>query len=167
MGPKDQQLPLTTEKGRAIIPERLKDFDAKEYFAVLATDDGGMPYTSLVSYALTPDLKTLLFATPKGTRKYANILHSGKVTLLIDNRSKRKDRLLKTEAITIIGTARPVRKGKAWDRLTELFLGKHPELEKFLYAPTTALIAVEIVRCVHVGHFQALSVWDPASTAEK
>lgn len=166
MATKDEQLPVTTEKGTAIIPEKLKDFDTKEYFAVLATDDAGMPYTSLISYALTPDLKTVIFATPKGTRKYANLLHSGKVSLLIDNRSRGEDRLVKTEAITIIGNARPVRKGKTWDRLAELFLEKHPDLEKFLHAPTTALIAVEIVRCVHVSHFQALSVWDPSGTAE-
>lgn len=162
MGTKREQVPVTTRKGTAVIPERLKDFDAKEYFAVLATDDGGNPYTSLISYALTPDLKTALFATPKGTRKYTNILHSARVALLVDNRSKGKDRLLKTEAMTIIGTAKLIRKGKTWDTLAEVFLRKHPDLAEFLNAPTTALIAVQIARCIHVGHFQALSVWEPA-----
>jgi nitroimidazol reductase NimA-like FMN-containing flavoprotein (pyridoxamine 5'-phosphate oxidase superfamily) len=160
METKKEQIPVMTLKGTVAIPERLKDLDAKENFAVLATDDAGLPYTSLISYALTPDLKIAIFATPKGTRKYRNILHSAQVALLIDNRSKSKHKLLKIEAITIIGTARHVRKGKKWGDLAEIFLKKHPDLEEFLHAPTTALIEVQIIQCVHVSHFQTLSVWD-------
>ncbi|OPY70218.1 MAG: Pyridoxamine 5'-phosphate oxidase [Syntrophorhabdus sp. PtaU1.Bin002] len=160
MGTKTEQVPVTTRKGTVAIPEKLREFDAKEYFGVLATDDAGIPYTSLISYALTPDLKTAIFATPKGTTKYRNILHSPQVALLIDNRSKGKHRLLKTEAITIMGAAKHVRKGKTWEKLAEIFLKKHPDLEAFLNSPTTALVAVQILRCIHVGHFQTLSVWD-------
>lgn len=160
MGTKKEQVPVTTRKGTIAIPDKLKDFDGEEYFAVLATDDAGSPYTSLISYALTPDLKIAIFATPRGTRKYKNILHSAQVALLIDNRSKSKRSLLKTEAITIIGTARQVRKGKRWEEFAEIFLRKHPQLKEFLYAPTTALISVQIIQCVHVSHFQTLSVWD-------
>ena len=160
MGTKREQVPVTTRKGTVAIPEKLKDFDEREYFAVLATDDAGSPYTSLISYAITPDLKMAIFATPKGTRKYRNILHSAQVALLIDNRSKSRRRLLKTEAITIIGAAKQVRKGKKWGDLAVIFLRKHPDLEEFLNAPTTALIAVQIIQCVHVGHFQTLSVWN-------
>ncbi|OPY75452.1 MAG: Pyridoxamine 5'-phosphate oxidase [Syntrophorhabdus sp. PtaU1.Bin153] len=160
METKKEQVPVTTRKGTAAIPEKLKDFDAKEFFAVLATNDAGIPYTSLISYALTPDLQMVIFVTPKGTSKYRNILRSAQVALLIDNRSKGKNSLMKTEAITIMGTAKPVRKGKTWEKLAEVFLKKHPDLEEFLNAPATALIAVEIIRCIHVGHFQELSVWE-------
>jgi len=160
MGAKREQVPATTRKGRVAIPERLKVFDAEEQFGVLATDDAGIPYTSLISYALTPDLKMAIFATPKGTRKYTNILHSAQVSILLDNRSKSKNRLLTTEAVTIIGIAKYVRRGKVWQELAEIFLRKHPDLEEFLNSPTTALIAVEISRYIHVGRFQTLSVWD-------
>ncbi len=160
MGATKEQIPVTTKKGTVVIPERLKDFDVKEDFAVLATDDNGSPYTSLISYALTPDLRMVIFATPKGTRKYKNILNSSRVALLIDNRSKSKHRLLETEAITVIGAAKYVRKGKKWDELSRIFLRKHPDLEEFIHASTTALMAVQIIECIHVGHFQTLSVWN-------
>jgi nitroimidazol reductase NimA-like FMN-containing flavoprotein (pyridoxamine 5'-phosphate oxidase superfamily) len=160
MGVNREQIPVTTKKGTVAIPGRLKDFDAQENFAVLATDDAGSPYASLISYALTPDLKMVIFATPKGTRKYRNILNSSQVALLIDNRSTRKHRLMETEAITVIGTAKNIRKGKKWDELSKIFLKKHPDLEEFLYAQTTALVAIEIIECVHVSHFQTLSVWN-------
>ncbi|HEY3277251.1 MAG TPA: pyridoxamine 5'-phosphate oxidase family protein [Syntrophorhabdaceae bacterium] len=160
MRARKEQIPVTTSKGTAAIPERLKAFDAKEYFGVLATDDGGQPYTSLISYALSPDLKRVIFATPKGTRKYSNILHSAQVAILIDNRSKGKNRVLETEAMTILGAAKRIRKGKTWEEFAGILMRKHPDLEGFLNAPTTALIAVEIIRCIHVGSFQTLSVWD-------
>jgi heme iron utilization protein len=155
-----EQIPVKTQKGAAAIPERLKVLNTQEYFAVLATDDGRRPYTSLVSFALTPDMKRIIFATPKKTRKYSNIIHSANVALLIDSRSKRKKSLMETEAITIIGMAKPVRKGKAWDEFAKIFLMKHPDLEEFINFSTTALMAVDIAQCVHVSRFQTVSVLD-------
>ena len=149
---------MKTQKGAAAIPERMKVLNAEEYFAVLATDDGRRPYTSLVVYAFTPDMKKIIFATPKNTRKYTNIIHSANVAFLIDNRSKGKKNLLGTEAITIIGMAKPVRKGKAWTELAKIFLMKHPDFEEFINSPSTALIAVDITQCVHVNRFQTVSV---------
>jgi hypothetical protein len=155
-----EQIPVKTQKGAAAIPERMKALNAEEYFAVLATDDSHRPYTSLVAYALTPDTKKIIFATPKKTRKYTNIISSANVSLLIDNRSKRKKNLLATEAITIIGLAKPIRKGKAWDEFAKIFLMKHPDLEEFINFSTTALLAVDIAQCVHVSRFQTVSVLD-------
>jgi heme iron utilization protein len=155
-----EQIPVKTQKGVAAIPERMKVLNAEEYFAVLATDDGHRPYTSLVAYALTPDTKRVIFATPKKTRKYTNIISSASVSFLIDNRSKRKKSLMGTEAITIIGLAKPIRKGKAWDELAKIFLLKHSDLEEFINFPTTALMVVDIAQCVHVSRFQTVSVLD-------
>jgi heme iron utilization protein len=155
-----EQIPVKTQKGSAAIPERLKAFNAEEHFAVLATDDGHRPYTSLVAYALSPDAKKIIFATPKKTRKYTNMISSANVSFLIDNRSKRKRNLMGTEAITIIGIAKPIRKGKAWDELAKIFLLKHSDLEEFINFPTTALMVVDIAQCVHVSRFQTVSVLD-------
>jgi heme iron utilization protein len=155
-----EKIPVKTQKGTALIPERLKALNAEEFFAVLATDDGRQPYTSLVSYALTPDMKKIIFATPKNTRKYTNIIHSANVALLVDNRSKTKKNLLETEAITIVGIAKPVRKGKARDELAKTFLMKHPDLNEFINSPATELIAIDIIQCVHVSRFQTVSVLD-------
>jgi len=83
-------IPSTTRKGAADVTRRLKAFDRKESFAVLATDDRGKPYTSLISFALTPDLRQVIFATPKGTRKFKNLTGTRDVALLIDNRSDQR-----------------------------------------------------------------------------
>jgi heme iron utilization protein len=160
MGKKFQAIPQQTQKGNVAVPRRLEALNAAEAFAVLATNNNGQPYTSLISYALTPDGKKIVFATPRKTSKYKNIIRSERVALLIDNRSPQGKKFLATEAVTVIGKARPVRKGKAWKELAEIFLTKHPGLDEFLHSSTTALVAVEIIQCIHVGHFQTVSVWN-------
>lgn len=156
-----RDIPKKTSKGVVSVPDRLKLFDKNERFAVLATDDRGRPYASLVSYAVTPDLKKVIFATPRETQKYRNIIQARDVSLLIDNRGKAGSKgIMEAEAITIIGVAKPLRRGETWEKMAGIFLKKHPGLEEFIKATSTALIVVEAVRCIHVGHFQTVSVWD-------
>ncbi len=160
MAVNEKKLPVETRKGSIEIPERIRALDKSEHFAVLATTDGGEPYASLVAYAFTPDLRTLIFATPRKTQKYRNIRASGRVALLIDSRSKKRKDLLGAEAMTVMGAARTVRRGPAWDGLAAVFLEKHPALKEFIGSPSTALVAVDLVRCVHVSAFQTVTVWE-------
>jgi len=154
------RVPTKTQKGTITIPERLKELNRTEYCAVLATLNKGHPYTSLVNFAFTPDYQTVLFATPKATSKYRNILNMHTVALLIDNRSKSSKNFMGIEAVTIIGTAHPVRRGKRWDSLVKIYITKHPLLEEFVRSPSTALITLKIERCIHVSQFQTITVWD-------
>jgi hypothetical protein len=156
---KKSTIPKTTSEGSASIPERLKLLDRTQAFAVLATEDAGRPYTSLVAFALSPDLTKVLFATPKATRKYRNILKGKHVALLIDDRSRRGKALLQAEALTILGSAAPLKRGHARDELAAIFVRKHPDLEEFVQSSTTALVSVAIRECVHVSQFQTVSVW--------
>ena len=45
-----------------------------ELFAVLATKAPEYPYTNLVAFAATEDLKKLLFVTTRSTRKYLYLI---------------------------------------------------------------------------------------------
>jgi nitroimidazol reductase NimA-like FMN-containing flavoprotein (pyridoxamine 5'-phosphate oxidase superfamily) len=155
-----ETVPSTTQKGTVFVPDRLRRLNRKEYSAVLATDDEGRPYTSLVNFALMPDCKTVIFATPRATRKYRNMIRTKSVALLIDNRSGKTKNLMDTEAVTIIGIARPLRKGKKWNAFAEIYCKKHPDLAEFVNSPSTALMVVDATRCIHVSRFQTISVWD-------
>lgn len=156
-----EDIPTETRKGTVSVRHRLQAFDKGQRFAVLATNDSGRPYTSLVAYALTPDLTKVIFPTPKKTQKYRNILQAGDVALLIDNRGAGgKKGIMEAEAVTIVGVARPLRRGKAWEEMAGIFVKKHPGLEGFIRAETTALVIVEASRCIHVGRFQTVSVWE-------
>ncbi len=153
-------IPYSTLKGNISIPERLKVLDRKVLHAVLATEAHGQPYPSLVTYALLPNLKGVVFATPKRTFKYKNILKNSRVALLIDTRSNSDKDFLAAEAITLIGKARTVRRSKRWRELAELLIHKHPALSGFIKSPSTALILVDVNHCYHVSRFQTVSTWD-------
>jgi nitroimidazol reductase NimA-like FMN-containing flavoprotein (pyridoxamine 5'-phosphate oxidase superfamily) len=64
----------------------VKNLSATQRSAVLATQEGGQPYLSLMAFAATPDLTTIILATARGTRKHANLMAEPGVALLIDNR---------------------------------------------------------------------------------
>lgn len=144
------------------VPERLRMLDGIERFGVLATQEEGKSYASLVAYALSPDLKTVIFATPKNTRKYKNIVKADEIALLLDNRSQPSP-ITKAEAITLTGRAELLRKGRERDEMTALYLFKHPDLKDFVESPSTALIALRINEAVHVGNFQTITTWQPDS----
>jgi nitroimidazol reductase NimA-like FMN-containing flavoprotein (pyridoxamine 5'-phosphate oxidase superfamily) len=155
-----KHIPSKTTNGSVSVSNRLRALNKNQHFGVLATNDRGKPYTSLISFAMTPDLKRIIFATPKETSKYKNIMNTKEVAILIDNRSSTQKKLMATEAVTIIGTAQSVRRGKVHDALAGIYIKKHPDLEEFIKSDTTALIVVEATRCIHVGKFQTISVWN-------
>ncbi len=154
-------MPFTKKAGDVNVPERLRLLDKKQLHAALATVSSDQPYTSLVAYALTHDLDGALFATPRETSKYKNIMNNRNVSLLIDTRSNSSKGYMQSEAVTILGIAAPVRRGRRWEELASLFIKKHPQLEGFLNAPSTTLVFVSFRKVLHAGSFQKVTVWEP------
>lgn len=153
-------LPDEPVRGSADVPERLRALDRSQLHAVLSTAAGVEPYSSLVAFALTPDSRGLVFATPKASRKYRNILANENVSLLIDTRSNAAPDYLRAEALTVEGTARPVRRGRRREELSRLLAEKHPTLSDFLLSEGTSLILVDIKRCSHVTGFKHVTRWE-------
>jgi general stress protein 26 len=154
-----KSLPSRTTRGTVSALQRLKDFDVMQLHAVLATESGGQPYTSMLAYALTPDCRGIVFTTPKSTRKYRNIVHNSRVSLLIDTRSNTQKDYLSAEAITVLGDAHPVRRGPRWNELSNLLIRKHPKLAGIMDDPETKIILIEIRHCIHISRFQTVSEW--------
>ena len=150
-------IPVAVQKGSADVLKRLAALNDLQPHAVLATVSDNAPYTSLVAYAITPDLKSIIFATPRKTRKYMNIIKNTNVCLMIDSRSNTKSDYMKAESISILGSAHIIKKGAKREYLTKMFLKKHPRLKGFVNAASTALILVRIIKCIHVNSFQILS----------
>ncbi len=155
----NKRIPFTKTAGDANVIERLRFLNAQERHAALATDAGGRPYLSLVAYALTPEMDGALFATPKKTTKYRNILENSNVSLLIDTRSNTAEGYMSSEAATIVGNALLVRRGRRRDELARLFVRKHPRLSEFVAAPSTALILIKFQKVIHTGEFQKVTEW--------
>jgi nitroimidazol reductase NimA-like FMN-containing flavoprotein (pyridoxamine 5'-phosphate oxidase superfamily) len=131
----------------------LEDLLRSQKLGVLATQKAGQPYTSLVAFAATEDLKQLVFATTRSTRKYANLIDDSRVALLIDNRSNRDSDIHAAAAVTATGEADEVpaeeRKG-----LEVIYLAKHPHLKDFVSSPSCALVRIKTDTYYFVRRFQ-------------
>jgi nitroimidazol reductase NimA-like FMN-containing flavoprotein (pyridoxamine 5'-phosphate oxidase superfamily) len=131
----------------------LTELFTSQQLAVLATQGGGQPYSSLVAFAATDDLRHLLFATTRATRKYANLSGESRVAMLVDNRSNQDSDFHNAVAVTAIGRAEEVEDHEK-ERLLRFYLNKHPYLQEFVTAPTCALLRVRVERYYLVSRFQ-------------
>ena len=119
----------------------LRKIVANQRFGVLATLNNQQPYSNLVAFAASADLRHIVFATNSNTQKYRNILSNNKVALLIDNRSNIRSDFAKGLAITALGIASEI-KGDRNEKLVQLYLERHESLADFLMRQDTAVISV-------------------------
>jgi heme iron utilization protein len=136
--------------------QALKELFDGQRFAVLATQYKGQPYGSLVAFAATENLGSILFPTKRGTRKFANLAEDGRVALVMDNRSNEASDLEAATAATAVGVAQECR-GEERQRLEAYYLGKHPQMAGFLREADCALVRVEVERYVLVRQFQEVT----------
>ena len=149
------EVPIVLKSIRALVHH--------EPFAVLCTQAGGQPYGSLVAFAFSEDLKSFVFATPMATRKYRLLSECDHVALLVDNRGRFPDDMMKVSAVTVTGRASQVEPDADFQQGADLLTARHPYLKTFVQAPSTALFRVDVVRYLHVTRFQEVRQWIPAS----
>ena len=121
--------------------ELLRQTVGAQRFAVLATLSNQQPYINLVAFAVSDDLRQIVFATNRNTQKYRNILLYDRVALLIDTRSNNLSDFIEALAITALGVADELT-GDESDKLVQSYLDKHPSLGEFLQRPDVAIIRV-------------------------
>ncbi len=135
----------------------LVELFASQRSAVLATQEGGQPYCSLMAFAATEDLRSLLFATRRATRKYANLAADPRAALLADNRTNQASDTEAALAVTAVGRAEEVGPAEK-DRLLGIYLAKHPHLKSFLASEDCALMRLRVASYYIVSHFQEVQV---------
>lgn len=131
----------------------LRQLLAAQNLAVLSTHHEGQPYASLVAFVAAEELKQIVFATARTTRKFSNLQADPRVAVLIDSRTNQPCDFHQAIAVTATGRAEEL-SGIERERLTALFLVKHPHLEDFLRAPTCALIRIHVQCYYLVSRFQ-------------
>jgi len=127
--------------------------------AVLSTRGEEYPHACLVAFTFTPDLVSIVFATSRTSRKYDNIQRDGRASILVDTRTNEEDDFHKAAAVSAQGSIEELT-GAGVDRIEELFLERHPYLESFLSAPTTALMGMKVSSYALVSRFQNVLLLD-------
>lgn len=133
--------------------ELIRDLLKKQSLGVLATCRDNAPYTSLVGFSVSGDLREVYFATHRATRKYANLDANEHVSLLVENTLNLSEDFRNAAALTIIGNAEEVAPADL-ELPRQSFLAKHPMLIDFIDAPGCALIRIRVERYSLVRRFQ-------------
>lgn len=131
----------------------LKNLLATQNLAVLATHGDGQPYTSLVAFVSSDDLRELYFVTSAATRKFANLEAHPRAAMMMDNRSNSPADIAHAMAATATGDVE-IAAGKEREILTEKYLAKHPHLSEFVKSPSTRLIKFHVACYYVVTRFQ-------------
>ena len=138
------------------VKERIRLLFQTQKLAVLSTDDKGQPYSSLVAFAGSQDLKRILFATARTTRKFANIVNNRRVALMINNSVNQEADFHHAMAVTVTGRAIELT-GSEKIRYQEVYLKKHPYLQDFVSAPTCAMVCIRPAHYYLVENFQTVT----------
>lgn len=133
--------------------EQIKILFESQKFAVLSTQKSHQPYASLVGFASTADLGQIIFLTPNTTRKYDNLVNNPQAAILINDSMNLPDDICKAVSVTATGTAVTV-EGHDKQKLLDIYLKKHPNLQDFSNAPTTALVSLNVESYFMVNRFQ-------------
>ncbi len=137
---------------------RLRHLLETQKYAVLATDNHGQPYTSLMAYSITDDLRAFILMTERGRLKYENLMTNPRVAIMIDNRENLGSDLAATIAVTAQGVADEI-SGDARDAARACCLVRHPALQSFADSPSCAFIRIQVTSYVIVRQFQDVTEW--------
>ncbi|MDP1526177.1 MAG: pyridoxamine 5'-phosphate oxidase family protein [Rhodocyclaceae bacterium] len=137
---------------------RLRHLLETQKYAVLATDNHGQPYTSLMAYSITDDLRAFILMTERGRLKYENLMSNPRVAIMIDNRENLGSDLNATLAVTSLGVAEEI-SSEGGDAARAFCLARHPALQSFAESPNCAFIRIQVTSYVIVQQFQDVIEW--------
>jgi nitroimidazol reductase NimA-like FMN-containing flavoprotein (pyridoxamine 5'-phosphate oxidase superfamily) len=133
--------------------DTLRRLLTSQQVAVLATHDQGQPYGTLVGFSVSPNLRSIFFATARTTRKFANIAADDRVALTFDDRTHAVADFYEAVGVTACGRAGEVSKSPRGADLRR-FLARHPHLAEFVMSPNCAFLRVRVEKYVVVRRFQ-------------
>ena len=132
---------------------KIRELLLLQRLAVLSTRNAEQPYSNLICFVASDDLRHILFATTRSTRKYANLIREARVALLVDNRSNDPADTFRALAVTALGVAREL-EGTEAEQARETYVARHPHLEEFAFSPSTAMLRLHVEKYILVRRFQ-------------
>jgi uncharacterized protein YhbP (UPF0306 family) len=134
-------------------------------FAILSSVTSvGTIHSTIVCFVAADDLSTLVFVTPRASRKFTNLQNNPEAALFIDDRSLYLGELRDVWGVEARGRVRVAGKNEA-GLYQEIYLAKYPDLADFAGAESSAwcLMDVDIYDVVH--RFQDVMRYVPGTGA--
>lgn len=120
---------------------------------ILATQTEEYPYLTLVSFVSSNDIKTIIFATLKESRKYENIQENKKVSIFIGSQKNIIEDYKDAKALSFYGIIKKTTK-KQSSEYKKLYLKKHPHFAEFLSDPQCKLMVISVKKITLSMRFQ-------------
>jgi len=136
--------------------QTLRDLLHTQPLGVLSTHDRRGPHASLVAFAASEDLREILFATPRTTRKYAHLASDGRGVLLVDNRANTPADFHRAVTVAARGNVDEIPHREKEAHLGP-YLARHPHLSDFVRAPSCALMRLRVEGYTVVRRFQEVT----------
>ena len=140
----------------------IRDVLDSQGVAVLSTRGEDFPHACLVAFTFSQDLDLIVFATSRSSRKYDNIKQDHRASILVDTRINAEDDFHKASVVSANGFIHEL-SGSDAAKLGKQFLDRHPYLEEFLAAPTTALMGMKVASYALVSRFQNVVILEMES----
>jgi nitroimidazol reductase NimA-like FMN-containing flavoprotein (pyridoxamine 5'-phosphate oxidase superfamily) len=137
------------------VKKRIERVLGSQSIAVLGTVKENEPYSSLVGFVITEDLREVIFATMRQRKKYKNMEANPRVTLMIDDRNVQKNDFNETTSITVIGSVEDVQ-GDEREKYASLLVNRHPVLTDFVSFPDCAIMRVSVDKIYVVSDFESV-----------
>lgn len=134
-----------------------------QLIAVLSTSSDNEPYSCLIGFGFTPDLKHLFFATMRARLKYRKMKANPVVSLIVDTRSNSPSDFQEAISVTFTGKAVDVA-GPQREILAGDLSKRHPALTDFVNEPDCAIMLVTLSRIYLVENFESTSIYELDST---
>ncbi len=135
--------------------QRLTNLFNTQLIAVLGTSSQDEPYTCLVGFRFTEDLRAVFFATMRNRLKYRQISANPRVSLIIDDRKNQPSDFSRTTSATVMGTAVDTGEPER-SKLADMLVKKHPFLTDFLKSPDCAVMKVQVEKMIVVDDFESV-----------
>ncbi len=146
---------------------RIKSLLYSQLYGVLATQgEEEIPHASIIAFAGADDLLSIVFATPRNTRKYDNMLAHPRIAFFIDDRRASGKEIMETSGLEARGRVRELR-GPERGGYRDIYVARHPDMASFADAPGSALMRLTVERYDMVEHFQHVLVLKPGSSVER
>lgn len=147
------------------IKEKITNLYANQRFGVFATVWKNQSHQTLVCFQVTEDLSTIIFGTPKNSRKFVNSRVHEKISFFVDSANNDPKDLSQAMTLSAVGRAfiGDLLPKDKYDNYIQIYLKKHPYQESFINSPSTDLVIIEVDHYQFVENFQTVIDWNPAS----
>jgi nitroimidazol reductase NimA-like FMN-containing flavoprotein (pyridoxamine 5'-phosphate oxidase superfamily) len=136
------------------IRHKISSILENQLYGVLATSNKNQPYTSLLAFVVSDDIRYIYLATGRDTNKFQNLSKNQKVAFFVDTRNNNKYDISNANTLTAIAQAESINE-ELISNIEKTYIERHPDLASFIKSKNVELIQLKIISYTLIEKFQS------------